>query len=285
MSIRSNEIEENLAPFPQGKNVRITIAGLAVCEFKEDTRIPSVIHFLRHVPHHKLKINVRRRQVGSASTQDFFSDEIPNSAKGIEIIPSSSTRPATHIHNPQNDEFELDETINLSNTHKTRFRRNPNRAITMNLSNRAFYTKRKTRDKYIAFIIDDIQPSYTPTEIGEIIGAYMNVSGIIRINKVEANGNVTLLKECPIIDGGNPYEYEIEFTNHCESIDTEDCELAIGGRGSDVRFLYDIETPPKSDVSKVILLKVELDEIGNLVITPNVAACLPAPVEPCDSCS
>lgn len=285
MSINLNSVTDNLEPFPQGKNVRITIAGLAVCEFKEDTSVPSVIHFLRHVPYHKLKVNIRRRRVGSSSVQNFFSDEIPNSAKGIEIIPSSSTRPATYIHTPENGEFHLNETINLSNVHKTRFRRNPSRAVTMNLSNCAFYTKSRTEDKYIAFIMDDIQPTYTPAQLGEVIGAYMNVSGTIRVNKVEANGNVTLLKECPIIDGSNQYEYEIEFTNHCESVDAEDCELAIGGRGSDIRFLYDILSPPKSDVSKIMLLKIELNKEGFILMTPNVAACLPAPIEPCESCS
>lgn len=282
MSLRSEKMDDSFVLFPAGNNVRITVAGLATCHFNPDTSMPSLIHFLNHVPLHELRVTVRRKAVNSPNFEIVLPETtIPRNSDSISVVGSNMGAQPNYEHPPQAGEFPLNNLLNLSNLHETRFTRNSENAIEMRLSHCSFYTKELTDDLY--YVLAEGGPtSPFPQKLGKVLGAYMNVTGTIYIIIDEDDEEPFF--EGLIVDEGITYEYEIEFTNHCEA--TRPACVAVSTRiGADVRFLYDILRPPKNILEKILLLKVTFNADNNLIsMTPDVAACLSGTVEPCDNC-
>jgi hypothetical protein len=280
MSLKSDLMEDAFPVFPAGNNIRITIAGLAVCKFEPDTTRNTLIHFLNHVPLHELRVTIRRKAINSTNVEIVLPEtEIHRNSDIISVAGIIMGNQPNYKHPPQAREFPLDELLNISDTHRTRFTRNSARAIEMRLSHCAFYIKELTDDLYYVFA-DGLPTSISPKKLGKVLAAYMNVTERIFID-VDGERFFERLIE----DEGVRYEYEIEFTNHCEAARPA-CEAVTGNLGTDVRFLYDIIRPPKNNFEKILLLRVGFPTDTNpLIITPDVAACLPGTTEPCDNCS
>lgn len=281
MSVRFEELDD-FSPFPQNRNLRITVEGLAICEFEPNTSNLSTISFLDHVRHHNLMLTVRRRKVGTtAKPEEFDLGAIGKKVKNINIDTTSTSGITNYKReNLLSGESKLDNIIHLTNAHKPwigshrRFRRNTKKAIKLNLKHCEFYIKTLTPDEYYLFTLDNPFPSGTK-RLGAVIGAYMNVSESI---KILIDGKEIFNK--PVIESGHSYHYEMKFTNHCEE-STEKCKDVIGNRGSDIWFLYDIIEPRRPPIYKVRLFKITFDKAtGETIITPNIAACMPAQVSP-----
>jgi hypothetical protein len=276
MSLKSERMDDSFALFPAGNNVRITIAGLAVCKFEPDTTRDTLIHFLNHVPLHELRVMVRRKLIDSTNWETIFpKTEIPRNSASILVTGTTFGDQPNYEHRPQGGEFPLNHLLNISDSHKKRFTRNSKEAIEMRLNHCAFYIKELTEHPYYVFA-DVIPTSESPKKLGKVLAAYTKISGTLSI----------IVDEGPFFQHliNDTYEYEIEFTNHCEENPTA-CERVIGNLGSDVRFLYDILKPPKNILQKIMLFKVTLGTDNRIILTPDVAACLPGTTEPCTDCS
>lgn len=281
MSLKSEQVEKPFAAFPNGNNLRITVAGLAVCRFTENTTQPSHIHFLNHVDEHELRVTVRRKAISSTQYETVLAETPvpvnPRRPNDISVAGTFVHPQASYIHTPQTGEFPLLTLLHLSNLHRTRFNRNPKETTDLNLSNCSFYMKELTDDPYVILVEGTrLEP---PEQIGKILAGYMRLRGNDG-DTVFIDVNRQRFFESPIVESGNTYEYEIEFTNHCEAIDPEVCKAVIGNLGSDVRFLYDILTPSKSAFRKIMLFKISFDADDRMIFTPDVAACLPGTTEP-----
>lgn len=280
MSLKSEKINDSFYLFPANNNVRITITGLAVCEFNSNTSIPSLIHFLSHVKHHELRVTIRRKPANSSNFETVLPMyTIDKNSSNISVFGSSMEIQPNYQHTPQTGEFPLNKLLHLSELHNTRFKRNTKKSILMSLSHCSFYTKDITKELY--YVINLLPTTESPQPLGKVLGAYMNASGTINI---EIDGRSIFQRL--IVDQGIKYEYEIEFTNHCEE-DKPACEAVVGSIETDLKFLYDIIKPPKNILQRIKLFKVEIP-VGSpdlVTMSPNVAACLPAITEPCDGCS
>lgn len=283
MSLKSVETNDSFAPFPAGNNIRITIAGLATCKFEPDTTRASLIHFLKHVPLHELRVTVRRKAINSPNFEIVLPEtRIPQNSDNISVVGSTMGPQPNYEHPPQAGEFPLDSLLNLSESHRTRFTRNSTRAIEMRLSHCSFYIKELTEYPYFVFADGFPTSPLSPKKLGKVLAAYMNVTGTTGTISINVDGSQFFQR--PIVDQDITYEYEIEFTNHCEAARPA-CERVVGNLGLDVRFLYDILRPPKNILEKIMLLKVTFPAENNqVVLTPDVAACLPGSTEPCDNC-
>jgi hypothetical protein len=276
MSLKSEQENDALLPFPNGNNVRITIGGLATCQFTPDTSRPSLFHFVPTARLHKLMVVVKRRNTTTGNVETVLQETPINyRANNISVFGDTMTNPGNYQHTPQAGEFHLNELLHLSNRHNVRFTRNTRPVPTLRLDHCSYYVKSLTYDSYFVFVLENPGSLQLPKKIGEVLGAYMTASGNIHL---EVDGRS--LYQGLITDQAINYEYEIAFTNHCNEL-PEICKNALGGSGSDVKFLYDILNPPKPDVTKIMLLKMKID-IGtqHVGMTPNVVACLPGTTEP-----
>lgn len=264
--------------FPNGKNVRVKIEGLGVCQFDDNTLLPETLskcHFLQHVNLHKLKFSIVRIDQSGATTIIKPVTDIDGSKKTITITGNDIEKPPSYIHQPQAGEFALDKLLNLSELHKEQFKPvNLHPTTEMTIKNCSFYTYKTTSKKYAVKLKGKvIKPK---DDLCEILGGYLNcISGNIDI---DIPGVYT--DSLPIKKDGDSYKYEIAFSNHCQGSDQQCLQALSGGGGADVKFLYDIIKPPKKDDEKM-----ELEEEITDAETINVAACLPASIEPCNGCS
>lgn len=255
-------------PFPNDKNVRIKIEGLAVCKFDRDEMKPSFAYFLQFVDYHELNFSVVK--VAPDGTKTIVKEEtlIPRDISSINIMGSDAETPCSYQHPPNsaNGEYELDKLLHLSNLHGVRFSLKSDLPMitTLKMEKTSFYTHETTSRKF------KVKLNNTQLKLDKLCKV---LGGYIKCNTGTINISIGNLynEELPIVVDDIPYKYEITFTNHCEGT-LPQCRRAIGEGGSDVKFLYRILQPDARSV--------DLEETGLAIETPNVAACLPAEIEP-----
>jgi hypothetical protein len=262
-------------PFAPGKNVRINIEGLAVCEFETDTNRPALIRFLQHINLHQLRFSIVR--MAPDNTVSIVKDItlIETNKRTITINGSNPVKPTSHVHPPYNEECELEKLLNLSELHRTQF--NPKTKglpdiTTMTLRNCAFYASKVT-ERIHRVKLNGV--TLKTDNLCEVLSGYMVCNG----GTINVDIPGVYSANLPIVENEVAYKYEIAFTNHCEA-PTSECRRALGS-GSDVRFLYNILDP---QAPPIVLEGLKRDSKGKLRATPNVAACLPGGTKPCTTC-
>ncbi|HEY0462542.1 MAG TPA: hypothetical protein VGC97_25640 [Pyrinomonadaceae bacterium] len=276
-----NQNIKKVKKFPTGKNIRVKIEGLAVCQFddSDDTTSPtqSICHFLQGITEHKLKFSIVR--VNPDGTKTIIQDvtDITEDIGSITIGGNHLKRPANYIYEPQlSGEHELERLLNLSKIHKEQFIvANSAETTKMTLKNCSFYTFQKT-SKSFKVTLKGIGKKFA--NLCEVIGGYIECQS--RTIDIDIPGIYT--DRLAISENGNSYKYEIAFTNHCHGTTAQCFGTTLG---ADVKFLYRILTPPKGDADKIVLEQLRLNEFGKRAFSADVAACLPGSTEPCDTCS
>jgi hypothetical protein len=242
MSVK--ELKTNNQPFPSNKNVRIAVSGLAINELDRDV---SIIRFLRHVPHHKLKLTITVRH-SNGNLIEQTPPIILEPEHNVSISGSDSVMPQSYIYQHREGiEFPLSEMINLWDLHghELEFKTNlpdPPPSLLV-LKHCSFYTAKLT--EYQFDLLKNGQLIKNQSKFGEILGAYMQCnSGTLDII---VEGHSDFPKHLPIFDAnGSPFLYDISFDNHCE--DEEACENLLGEGQTDFHFLYDVvgdDNPPE----------------------------------------
>jgi hypothetical protein len=277
MLLDANDWFEQHVQFPNDKNVRVSIAGLATCEFSEYETQPSIINFLRHVPHHALKMRIKKRN----RQGDLISDtqfQLVGITENFSIRGTEAS-PTDYIY--EAGQFPISTLINLSEFHKEQFFKTPRPSdlptpepTHLTLHDCAFYVSKLTDYKYEIKLGNIVKSP--PIKHGEILSGYINVTGesLLILGDISQKLNMK--------ENGQSFTYEIMFMNLC--IDEVACRREMGSDGSDVKYLYDILRPQKNANKKLKLYKVTKDHKGKEIKSGNVAACLPGGTKPCSSC-
>lgn len=225
-----SEIPKNNERFSANKNIRLAIAGLAVCDLAV---IASKIRFLRHVPKHKLKMKIIKKKAADFSFVDSFEREIGEPLKNIKITGGTAPTIPTFEHIPTTyQEYRLDRLLNLTLLHghrldlKSLLPYKPGSTTNviefptvLEIDYCAFYTAKLTDHKY------NFKKQSTPIRfedyLCEVLGGYMTVTDKLTI---EIPGAIQPRIELPIIENQIEYVYEVQFNNSCFEEDGTPCK-------------------------------------------------------------
>lgn len=222
MSLQLTELAETMVAFPPGKNVRVKITGLALCEFNTSL---STIRFLRHVKHHELTMKITQMRSDMTGTPKTFTVKI-EPTQNVEISASTISTVASHVFDQS-----LDDLIKMKSfLHDNRplVDRNPlpePHPTWLKLNHCAFYTHQLTEGTYKFRDVDDTQKPLVEKQYCQVLGGYLAYSGTLTISILSNGIPLTF----PLTD----FLYEIEFRNSCDT--------SPGCRDEeDFRFMYDI---------------------------------------------
>lgn len=270
-----SEIPRNDERFLANKNIRLAIAGLAVCDLANTA---SKIRFLRHVPKHRLKMKIIKKKAADFSFVDSFEREIGETLKDIKITGGTASSPPTFEHIPTSyQEYRLDRLLNFTLLHGHRLdlkkHETKNEAdkiespTVLEIDYATFYTAKLTKNKYNFKKTNQPDPILFDDRLGEILGGYMTVAEKLVI---EIPGAIQPKIELPIIENEVEYVYEVHFNNSCFKPDGEPCEEPRREPTDFVEY-YKIlgdNIPPEE--------KYDLDEIELGHKATGTGACLPA---------
>jgi hypothetical protein len=279
-----NKFPINDQPFPKDMNVRIAIAGLAVCDLaKKD----SIVRFLTHVLNHELKMRIVQKDesfniLGEVS---FTLDKKQN----ISITGGVDLR--TYIHKPSSyKEYPLNMTMDLTFLHGNELSRitpliPPSITMPCDLviDYAAFYTAKLTDKKFN--LMKKEEEIKIERKFGEILGGYMQTNQYIT---VEIKNYLPFSLRLPVAnEKGIKYYYEIDFNNSC--VDEDGCKEDLkklnaesGSKKTDFSYIYDIlkdDLKPEEqfDLRRLDTNKKRKKDIGT-------GACLPTVRKPCTNC-
>src|SRR5215204_3969876 len=165
----SKEIIDTVRAFPQGKNVRIKIEGLAVFDIDPNTDNASTVDFLQFVRHHELRLTIVKVASNGTTSYILRNHPIPPSTRAISVSPSDSVHPNSYLHDTTttaNGELPLlERTLHLSNLHNVRFSRRVSgpETTTLSMHHVSFCTNEVTLCKYRVRL--DGAPIFDPIEL------------------------------------------------------------------------------------------------------------------------
>ncbi len=216
MSIQTfDELVTEKKPFPDDKNVRVLIAGLAFCKF---TSPISTIEFLRHVPHHQLLMTISQMKRDGEGYNETLTVKI-DEKQNVEILGALENK----------TDNDVGDIVGMKTIHGCRIERKDSsklpakRPTFLRLENCNFFTYKPTKDAYI--FDDRIATRRNAKKYCEILGGYMFFSD-----------DLTILIEnsFPLVfSTKDNFLYEIKFTNSCDT--TPMC-----AEKEDFVYMYDI---------------------------------------------
>lgn len=252
--------------FPNDRNVRLTITGLALCKLDFNT---SLFRFLRHPKHHKLKLEVTRREKTGAIIETLLTYYVDSDENiDININSSESGLGIEYLQEPINI-HKLNNMVNVANIHGTNLRdiSNMQQTSLVNINKCQFYTALPTLSEYMVtlgkkVIIKDKQ-------LGLILGGYGKFAGAgIEIKSSKLTENFPAKD-----DNGNDCYYEISFDNAC--VKKDECVTDAGVNETDFRYYYDvIEDSKNPKMQAKLFISKEAES------TAEVGACLPVVEDP-----
>lgn len=277
-------IPENKMAFSGGNNIRIAIAGLAICKFAVPN---STIRFLRHVDKHKLKMNILQMRASDMEVLGSTDYTIGDASKTIAITGGDST--SSFEHRPSTyQEKELKELLDMQFLHGhplTQRNTTPayGRLTVMTINHCRFYTAELTEDEFDLVKNDVLVP--IKKKFCKILGGYM------KVNPAGANPKLTITIphffpspiELPVKVGDEEYLYEIQFNNSCFEENNQPCAKDSNvpqDARTDFPKVYDVLEDKVRPIDKFDLIR--LDSSGTK--SPNTGACLPVVEEPCLNC-
>jgi hypothetical protein len=295
-------IPENRLDFQDGNNIRIAIAGLALCKFAPKT---SRIRFLRHVPKHQLKlkiIQIRASDMALIGTKEYT---IGDAVQRITIEGAEApTPPENFIYKPTNyQERELKEMMDLSFLHGHKLRDKttdlPDKLPTELIINNCIFYTAKLTDKEFDLEKDNL-PIKLGRRFGEILGGYMKVAANNKL-KITIPDFFDPPPELPVKNaaGTEEYLYEIQFNNSCFEENGQACKRTSNTGPTDFLKIYDIlednvrpfetfDIRPKDVERTDVQPKQEYSPFEQLDLdrrAVDTGACLPVVEEPCLNCS
>jgi hypothetical protein len=244
-----SEIPKNDERFSANKNIRIAIAGLAICDLANTA---SKIRFLRHVPKHKLKMKIIKKKALDFSFVDSFEVEIGGTLKNIKITGGTSPSVPTFEHIPTSyQEYKLSKLLNFTLLHGHRLELRSILPFQLGSTTKViesptvleidycmFYTAKLTEHKY------NFKKKNQTTEIrfddflGEVLGGYMTVANELLI---DIPGAIQPKIKLPVIENGVEYVYEIQFNNSCFEEDGTVCKETRTDRTDFLEFYQVLE--------------------------------------------
>lgn len=272
-----SEIPKNTEKFSKGKNIRIAIGGLSICDFAIQT---SEIRFLRHVEKHKLKMKIIKKQADDFSFVDSIEYEIGEKLKNIKITGATAPQTPTFEHIPTTyQEYPLSKLISFSllHGHELDFRsplpykpgsttERIESPTLLKIENCSFYTAKLTDHKY-NFKKENIEIRFDDY-FGEILGGYMTVVQELRIQIPGAlQGEINL----PIEENGIRYVYEIELNNSCFEESGTPCNEVQSDR-TDFLDFYDVLEDKINPMETFDLVQLK----NGTKAATGTGACLPA---------
>ncbi|MBS1794639.1 MAG: hypothetical protein JSS81_12335 [Acidobacteria bacterium] len=267
MSIIS--IPENECRFPNGKNVRVSVTGLA---YGKLTKERSEIRFLRHVDKHELSVRIIQRNAGDNSKIDQAVYTIGKS-QNVEIKAAQVNQPASYKYADIGaGEFQLKEIINMHNLHgrvlSPKLPPKPPAPSALYLHDFTFYTAGMTNEK---FDLKEGNTEIFPSKyFGEILAGYLECTG--GALDIEVPGHFGFPLHLPFQKDRETYVYDIFFNNACVAPENE-CESMIGAGETDLKFLYEILVDQQSPTRMFKLMRTGHSTTG-------VGACLPVIIDP-----
>jgi hypothetical protein len=253
MSLQLIEFENRqIEPFPPGKNVRVTITGLALCKF---SAAPPIFRVLRHVEHHEFLMRIIQADSNGTIQKSITVKIEPD--QDVEI--SGTTMAVAGGHD-------------LSRLVKMRSFLHGNRPLEdrplptpppslLKVNNCAFYTHKLTDDRF--YFEDENGRQTQPKQYCQVLGGYMSYSGNLIISP-ENSFPFTL----PL----NGFLYEIQFNNSCDT--TPSCKDE-----EDFSCYYQV-VQERGNPNKKFKMKKEPKTKGKGKESIGTGACLP----PCEDC-
>ncbi len=236
-------ISENNATFSRENNIRIAIAGLAICKFGRNN---STIRFLRHVEDHRLKLTIIQRQASDMAITDTESYMVSENTQTIKIegaeTPTStdgfSFKPATY----QENELKMMLDLNFLHGHRLEDKTTglPDKLPTnLQIFNCLFYTAELTDNEF------DLTKEQSTIKLGrkfgKVLGGYMKVLPANKLKITISGGLGSTVIERPLSKGDVNYLYEVQFNNSCFDENGTPCPLETSVKEStDFLEIYEI---------------------------------------------
>lgn len=273
------EILDTNLIFPVDYNVRLSIAGLAICKF---TTAGSTIRFLRHVENHQLKMTVIKKlsnQIVEEVNYTLRKQAGPITFSGADQLSGYEYKPKSYSEG----KYDLKMMLDLHFLHGHKLDPNPSppsspdSPTVMNINNCLFYTASLTEDKF------DLKKNesliQTRKRFGEVLGGYMKVTDALTINIPNLFPSETLI--LPMKDGSEIYKYEIQFNNSCFDEKGKPCSEQESSENTDFLRIYDLLIDSREPIDKFDLKPIKSDELSEVERKSiNTGACLPVVEEP-----
>lgn len=254
MSLQLIEFKNGkIEPFPAGKNVRVTITGLALCKFSAN---PPIFRFLRHVEHHEFLMRIIQAD-SNLNIQKSITIKIEPD-QDVEISATAMAAAGRH------DLSRLVKMRSFLHGNSPLVDRQPLPTPPpsfLKVNNCAFYTHKLTDD---SFYFEDESGGQTREEqYCQVLGGYMSYSGDLIIS---------LENSFPLTYPLNSFFYEIQFNNSCDT--TPECKDE-----EDFSCYYDVVQERGNPHKKFKMKKKRKGKIPTATAT-GTGACLP----PCEDC-
>ena len=260
--------------FPADADVKVSVEGLAFCYMKPKM---SKIHFLSHVPFHKLNLKVEQKRRDS-DEKSLLLETVIEPKHTVSIKTDNAVTP-DDVSTGGN--YPLNEIVNINSLHDGKIiKRNfpPKLApITLSVNDCAFYTEAMTEDEF-----DIIKTGETPgnntvetRKIGYVMSGKIKCDEMSGSITIEVKGSHPFKIKRPMSDAGGDFIYEISLSNHC--VEEAGCK-ELAKEGSDFRFYYDLLVDSENPRKKFEIKKASS---GSKTITGmDVMACNVVIVQP-----
>lgn len=272
-------IPENDLDFQGENNIRLAIAGLAICKFAQAR---SEVSFLRHVDKHKLKLKIIPKLASGEIVDESQVEYTIGDLRSIYITGAEATGGFQYEPGSYSSEYPLKMMLDLHFLHGHPLARKagtPSDNLTkMSIDNCLFYTSKLTDDDYD--LVMNGSPMNIKRRFGEILGGYMKVPDKLTITIPGLIGSPI---ELPVTIDGVKYHYEVQFNNSCYELDGTPCKPPGPNEPTDFLKIYGILEDRERPFDKFDLKKIVKSQPG--VLTINTGACLPVVEHPCLNCS
>lgn len=271
------DILEDDPVFKSENNIRLAIAGLAICKFAPSR---SEIRFLRHVDKHKLKLTIIPKLASGEIVDKNQVREytLGNQFKSIYITGAEATTGFEYKSGSYSSEYPLKMMMDLCFLHGHRLgpkAGTPSDEITvMSMDNCLFYTTKLTDDDYD--LVKNGSPLGIKRKFGEILGGYMKVADNNELT-ITIPGLIESPIKLPVMVNNVKYHYDIQFNNSCYEADGTPCKFNPS-EPTDFLKIYDILEDTERPFDKFDLRKIEKSQSD--ILTINTGACLPVVEEP-----
>lgn len=269
-------IPENNLDFQNGNNIRLAIAGLAICKFADEG---SEIKFLRHVDKHQLKLKIIQKSIKGENVGEV-EYTIGKTLKtisfaGAETVNGYQYKPGYY------SEYELKMMLDLQFLHGHRLDQKPgphyDNLTVMSIDNCLFYTAKLT-DADFDLVRKPSSPLGVKRRFCEILGGYMKVAENSELT-ITIPGLAASPIKLPAQIDGEKYFYEIQFNNSCFEENGKPCESTVTTEDTDFLKIYDILEDTKRPFEQFDLKNLDAHK------GINTGACLPVVEEPCLNCT
>lgn len=283
-------IPENKTTFSGEANIRLAIAGLAICRFPKPEEDHSTIKFLRHVEKHQLKMEI----IQKLDTGEVIGNLSYTVGKKLKTIIIEGAEAVDGFeHKPTNySEYDLKTMLDLQFLHRHPLDLKSGDYVdaltVMRIKDCLFYTSKVT-DNEFDLVRGDI-PIPIKRKFGEILGGYMKVADDKEL-KIIIPGLTTSPIKLPAKIGDVKYKYEVNFNNSCFEDNGVPCKKNTEQNTSiptDFVKIYDIledKHPPydRFDLKPIVTTATNIISDAS-IIAINTGACLPVIEDPCLNC-